>query len=153
MNFGLLTLALLGAQHGSKPDPVQILLTKRYLDFNQLYLSKDAAGIKKWLVQYAAPSFFNRTADGYTLTVNETASSMAQQFSQTAKVSANIKLANFGIHPNHATCSVSTHLTVTLKTGQKMKVDAVAVDTWEKINGAWKLAGIVTTSQKATPVK
>ena len=144
-------LLLLLAQPAPKTDPVRTL-TKRYLEFNRLFVSLDAPGIKKWLQQNATPSFFNRTFDGSTLNANETAASMASEFAVLKSVHADVKLSNFSIHPDHASCSVTSHLTLILKTGAKFKMDSVAVDTWQLARGAWKITGIVTTAQKTTPV-
>jgi hypothetical protein len=140
-------------QTGPKVNPVQQILTKRYLEFNKLYVSLDGAGIKKWLVLNTTPSFFNRPGDGSTMDAKETATWLAGQFKQLSSAHADIQLGNFGIHPNHASCSITSHVSYVLKSGAKFKVDSVAVDTWQLVNGMWKLSGIVTTVQKANPVK
>lgn len=140
-------------QAGPKVSPVQQILTKRYLEFNKLYVSLDAAGIKKWLALNTTPSFFNRPGDGSTMDAKETASWMAGQFRQLASAHSDVQLGNFGIHSDHASCSITSHMIYVLKNGTKFKADSVAVDTWQLVNGAWKLAGIVTTVQKATQLK
>ncbi len=141
-----MTAALILA--GPTQDPVRTLIEKRYADLNRAMVAMDAHRLAEWMNRNAAKGFFYRAGDGSILTADQTLTLMKQEFKSTKAVKrSDYKMTNFSVHPDHASCSVTSHQVVILSGGRRVTIDSTSVDSWVAKNGAWKIASIVTTAE------
>jgi hypothetical protein len=135
----------------AKASSPRDVISKRYIEFNRIMLTRDGQAIKKWFHVNTSPDFTYRTYFGQSLTADQSGVGFARQYAMLKRVTrSDIRMSNYSDRGNQVTCSLIDHLAAITTSGQKLAVDSVSVETWERLKGTWKLVAIVTTQEKTT---
>lgn len=152
--FGLSFVVLLGTGSIARAD-AKAEITKHYSMYTKYAMSKNFAGLQKFMDSKAAPDFNYTFMSGRKAGRAQMSAMLKQQLSMVSGFTKfNFKVAKFEQKGDTATATVVTDSAFTMKdeTGKPhaFTSNSTTVDTWKKIKGQWLLAKIVTKAEKNT---
>jgi hypothetical protein len=146
----LTSLAALSLLAAAPPDPT-LAIKHRYEQLGTVTKQLDATGVALWLKANTTEDLSWRTSRGVSMGQADLAGSQRDLFLILKKVTGwKYRLTNIAVHPNHISCTANVDFAAVTKGKKSYRDSTITVETWNKLNGQWKLAVAVTTSERTT---